>query len=149
MSSSVDEMRWPADRQVLPALIVMFLAAVLTLVRAGEVAAQPFAYVTTSPQQYSGGHTFEPGAVVVIDTATRRLVGPPIPVGHTPYGIAVAPDGTRAYVTNEDDDTVTVIDTIQNAPIGAPIPVGHTPNGIAITPDGSRVYTTNEYAGTV
>ena len=36
----------------------------------------------------------------VIDTATNTVIGDPIPVGDGPYGVAVTPDGTRAYVTN-------------------------------------------------
>jgi YVTN family beta-propeller protein len=50
-----------------------------------------------------------------------------------PAGIAITPDGARAYVTNASSDTVTPIDLATNAP-GAPIPVGDAPAGIAITP---------------
>ncbi|WP_150655397.1 hypothetical protein [Pseudomonas fluorescens] len=34
-----------------------------------------------------------------------------IPVGNGPAGIAVSPDGTRAYVSNQGSNTVSVIDT--------------------------------------
>src|SRR6185295_15496054 len=45
-----------------------------------------------------------------IDVGTRAVVGAPIPVGLGPIGIAVTPDGTRAYVANSDDSTVSVVD---------------------------------------
>ena len=52
--------------------------------------AAPFAYVANPP------HT-----VSVIDTASNKVVGPPIPVGNAPYGaVAVTPDGKHVYVAN-------------------------------------------------
>jgi YVTN family beta-propeller protein len=46
-------------------------------------------------------------------------------------GVAITPNGTRAYVTNEDSDTVSVIVTDSNVVI-ATIQVGHSPDGVAI-----------------
>ena len=77
----------------------------------------------------------------VIDTATNTVIAT-IPVGDTPCGVAVSPDGTRAYVTNLVDDTVSVIDTATNT-VTATIPVGDGPDGVAVSPDGTRVYVTN------
>ena len=57
-----------------------------------------------------------------IDTATNTP-GTPIPVGTTPFGIAITPDGTTAYVTNDNDLTVTAITIANNTP-GTPISVG-------------------------
>lgn len=83
--------------------------------------------------------------VSVIDTAANAVVGSPIPVGTHPYGIAITPDGSRAYVTNEDltSNSVSVIDTGTNSTVGSPIPAGETPRALAITPDGSRAYVAN------
>ncbi|WP_169846809.1 ricin-type beta-trefoil lectin domain protein, partial [Rhodococcus marinonascens] len=64
------------------------------------------------------------------------------PVGNTPAGVAVTPDGSRVYVINTGDDTVSVIDTATNTVVNA-IPVGKLPNRVAITPDGSHAYVTN------
>ena len=36
--------------------------------------------------------------VVVVDTQTNQIVGSPIPVGTNPHGVAITPDGQRAYV---------------------------------------------------
>jgi DNA-binding beta-propeller fold protein YncE len=37
-----------------------------------------------------------------------------VPVDSFPYGVAVAPDGTNVYVTNEFDNIVSIIDTATN-----------------------------------
>ena len=55
-----------------------------------------------------------------------------IPVGQFPDGVAITPDGTRAYVATELG-TVSVIDTATNTVV-ATIPIGGEPLGIAITP---------------
>ena len=47
-----------------------------------------------------------------------------IPVGTTPQGVAVTPDGSKVYVANEDSNNVSVIDTRKNKVI-ATIPVGN------------------------
>ncbi len=82
-------------------------------------------------------------AVLAIDTSTNQVVGAPIEVGNRPSGIAIKPDGSRAYVANTESESVSVIDTKTNQVIGSPIAVGKVPLGTAITPDGSRVYVTN------
>jgi YVTN family beta-propeller protein len=71
-----------------------------------------------------------------------------IPVGRVPFGVAITPDGTRAYVANEFSYTVSVIDTATNTVV-ATIPVGLVPIGVAITPDGTRAYVPNEFSYTV
>jgi YVTN family beta-propeller protein len=83
-----------------------------------------------------------PGTVSMIDTATNSVVGAPITVGGNPRGIAITPDGTRAYVSVTILNTVAVVDTQTNSVIGN-IPVGSAPFGIAITPDGSRALVAN------
>ena len=106
----------------------------------GETQAQTRAYVTNS----------QDNTVSVIDTATNTVVAT-VPVGTNPYGIAITPDGTRAYVANSgaiDYNAVSVIDTATNTVI-AHIPAGETPTGIAITPDGTRAYVTDYQQGGV
>ncbi|MEV6653048.1 serine/threonine-protein kinase [Streptomyces sp. NPDC051219] len=86
---------------------------------------------------------FTSGSVSVIDAATNRTVGSPIPVGDAPEGVAVSPDGRRVYVTNSSSGSVSVIDATRNRTVGSPIPVGDTPEGVDVSPDGSRVYVAN------
>ncbi|MGN6253590.1 MAG: beta-propeller fold lactonase family protein [Solirubrobacterales bacterium] len=84
----------------------------------------------------------ENNTVVVIDTATRQVVGAPIPVGEDPINIAFTPDGSRAYVTNDESNDVSVIDTAARQVV-ATIPVGEEPWGVSITPDGKKAYVAN------
>jgi YVTN family beta-propeller protein len=75
------------------------------------------------------------GTVSVITTATGA-VSAPITVGKSPYGVAIAPDGKHAYVTDlvgGAGDTVSVITTATGA-VSAPITVGKGPSGVAICP---------------
>jgi YVTN family beta-propeller protein len=111
--------------------IGVFLVVLLPAVTLGA----PYAFVTN----YGAPGNF----VSVIDMATNAVVGSPISVGGEPWGIAVNPAGTRAYVANSASDSVTVIDAQTRAVIGSPIPVGDFPIEVAIHPDGSKVYVSN------
>ncbi|WP_165693793.1 Ig-like domain-containing protein, partial [Mycolicibacterium diernhoferi] len=81
--------------------------------------------------------------------APASAIGAPVRVGNGPWGITVAPNGTRVYVANSNDGTVSVINTATNSIVGAPIRVGLTPIGVAVSPDGSRVYVTNHDGDTL
>src|SRR5229473_1136359 len=59
--------------------------------------------------------------VSVIDTATDTVIAT-IPVGLTPFGVAVKPDGSKVYVTHECANAVSVIDTATNT-VSAMIPL--------------------------
>jgi YVTN family beta-propeller protein len=94
--------------------------------------------------------------VSVIDTATNNVTAT-VPVGNGgrghhggnyPYGVAVSPDGTKVYVTNEGSNTVSVIDTATNN-VTASVPVGINPQGIAVTPEGTEVYVVNSNDNTI
>ena len=71
-----------------------------------------------------------------------------ITVSTGPRGVAVSPDGTKAYVTNFTTNNVSVINTTTNA-VDATITVGTAPFGVAFSPDGSKVYVTNYTDSTV
>jgi YVTN family beta-propeller protein len=79
--------------------------------------------------------------VSVIDTATNIVVAT-VPVGVDAHGVAITPDGTHAYVTNQFGDNVSVIDTATNTVV-ATVAVGSFPDVVAITPDGTLAYVTN------
>lgn len=75
--------------------------------------------------------------VTVINTGTNELISTiPFPASSNPFGIAITPDGTRAYVANAGtSDSVTVINTATNTILTTiPFPAGSDPFGIAITP---------------
>ena len=71
-----------------------------------------------------------------------------IPVGAAPTSVAFSPDGTRAYVTNTNDDTVSVIDTAIAAVIDTVV-VGDEPGALAVSPSGTEVYVANWFDNTV
>jgi YVTN family beta-propeller protein len=69
----------------------------------------------------------------VIDLISLQRDAADIPTGKGPHGVVIAPDGQRAYVTNQYENTVSVIDVPARKPV-ATIAVGDRPNGISITP---------------
>jgi YVTN family beta-propeller protein len=74
----------------------------------------------------------------IIDPVTNKVVGE-IKGIEAPHGIAVAPDGSRIYVSEQADKTLTVVDgkTLQ---VTKRIPLSGNPNLIDITPDGRWIY---------
>jgi DNA-binding beta-propeller fold protein YncE len=96
--------------------------------------------------------SLDDGSIGFIDTTTQALT---IPAGtgpgtmSTPWGIAITPDGTIAYVAEAGSNIVQRIDIINQTTLGAPIPVGNGPENIAITPDGLWVYVINASDNTV
>ena len=76
--------------------------------------------------------------VHVIDSTTNTVVGE---IGgiEVPHGAAVAPDGSRLYITNEAEHTLDVVDT-RTLKVTHKIPLSGRPNNLAIGRDGSRVY---------
>ena len=84
------------------------------------------------------------GTVSVLDIAIATIVQT-IPIGQpNSQGVAVAPDGSRAYVSNTTNDTVSVIDTTTNRVVGAAIAVCGAPSGLAVTPDGQFIFVANQ-----
>jgi YVTN family beta-propeller protein len=80
------------------------------------------------------------GALVIVDLTTLREIATLAPA-HVPMGIAISPDGARAYTANYGDDdapgtTMSVID-ITTPSILEDIEVGQRPEQIALSPDGS------------
>lgn len=76
--------------------------------------------------------------VSVIDPATNKVVGVihGIEVNH---GAAVAPDGSRYYISNEGESTLDVVDQ-KTLKVVRSIPLSGHPNNISISKDGRRVY---------
>lgn len=79
------------------------------------------------------------GQVIPLDLETRGF-GEPIPVGGDPVGVAISPDGKRAYVTSWDEDNVWVIDTPTNGVITKIEGLSDDPAHVAIAPDGKTLY---------
>lgn len=56
-----------------------------------------------------------------------------MPVGKSPYSVAVDPGSRTVYVANYDDGTVSVMDASTRT-VTATVPVGKTPEGVAVDP---------------
>lgn len=74
----------------------------------------------------------------LIDPSTNRIVGEikGIEVNH---GAAVAPDGSRYYISNEADHTLDIVDG-NTFRVTAKVKLSGRPNNVAISHDGRRVY---------
>ena len=108
--------------------------ALLATVESAPALAAPFAYVPNGPSCM----------VSVVDTADDSVVAS-VTETHLcgASGVAVSPDGTRAYVTRHALalDGVTVIDTATETVITEVFTgPGSGPAGLAVTPDGAFVY---------
>jgi YVTN family beta-propeller protein len=77
-------------------------------------------------------------SVMLIDPDTNKVVGEikGIEVNH---GAAVAPDGSKYYITNEAESTLDVADA-KTLMVTKHIPLTNHPNNVAISKDGKRVY---------
>ena len=152
------------------AALILFLILISSTVSAATVQSAstttPCAYITN---RYSN-------SVSVIDTATNTVKAT-VDVGSNPFGVAVNPARTKAYVTNlyeenydsalseqiatksalstkteehiaTGEGTVSVIDIATNT-VTATVPVGIIPEGVAVNPAGTKVYVTNLGSNTV
>jgi len=77
-------------------------------------------------------------SVMLIDPDTNKVVGEitGIEVNH---GAAVAPDGSRFYITNEAETTLDVADA-KTLKVTKHIPLTNHPNNLSVSKDGKRVY---------
>ena len=77
-------------------------------------------------------------SVMLIDPVTNKVVGEiaGIEVNH---GAAVAPDGSRFYITNEAETTLDIADA-KTLKVTKHIPLTNHPNNVAVSKDGRRVY---------
>ena len=81
-------------------------AALLAAGLMASLHAAPLAYV---PNEKSG-------TVSIIDTATDTVVKH-IKTSERPRGIAIAPDGSRLYLTNSPTESLIVVDLASDTPV--------------------------------
>ena len=83
--------------------------------------------------------------VHLIDPTTNTIVGEITGV-EVVHGVAVAPDGSRLYLSNESTDTLDIVDTT-TLKVTNRIPLSGRPNNVAIHGNGRRVYVAIQGAG--
>src|SRR6266853_5196060 len=74
----------------------------------------------------------------IIDPVTNKVVGE-IKGIEASHGIAVSPDGSRIYISEEADKTLTVVDG-KTLSVTKRIPLSGNPNLVDISPDGRWIY---------
>jgi len=79
-------------------------------------------------------------------TSGALLTVIPLPLGSSPYGIAMSPDGLATYVTLRASGEVARLNPTTRA-LNATVWVGPQPKGIAITPDSGRILVTRFVSG--
>jgi YVTN family beta-propeller protein len=110
----------------------------------------------------SGGNGYEDprkvhGGISIYDPATKKELGRCTfsdsfgGTSNFPYGIAVLPGGTKAYVAAERDDAVYCIDTHDpaNPQLLSKIPTGAHPVSVLLSKDQSRLYVANSLSDTI
>jgi YVTN family beta-propeller protein len=92
-------------------------------------------------------------SVTFFDVAPGNVNLGAIAVGDEPNGVALSPNGSRAYVANTVSGTVSVLSV---NPAGTPVAtllttvdVGTEPYGLALTPNGQRLYVSNARSNNV
>ena len=95
------------------------------------------------------GKNYDPkeNHVAAIDASTGSVVAT-YEVGSDPEQLAVLPDGSRLYASNEDAGTASVID-LKTGRTLATLVAGIEPEGVRTSPDGHWVYVTSETSNTV
>jgi len=86
----------------------------------------------------------------VAGTEVKRLAE--VEVGREPNGVALLPDGTKAYAANTVGGTVAVIRINRDRGVARVIDrirVGTEPYGLALTPNGTKLYVTNTRSNSV
>ncbi len=74
----------------------------------------------------------------VIDAKNLKIISS-LEVGEGPRYVAISPDGTKAYVSNQWSNSISVIN-LSTMKVITTLTVGLEPREIAITPDGSKAY---------
>lgn len=82
-------------------------------------------------------------AAPTVDSTTH------ITVGSSPWGMAVTPDGSRAYVANNGGNSVSFINLNTNTVLNTISFGSGDPYAVAITPDGSEVWVTEPLTGRI
>src|SRR5690242_17339164 len=117
------------NRRVFRGTVLVLVCVILYATTAGSAGNRMVRIIQTN----SAGDNVD-----VIDPATNKVVGviEGIEVNH---GVAVAPDGSRIYVSDEAESTLDVVGST-TLKVTQRIPLSGRPNNIAISPDGRRVY---------
>jgi len=131
--------------------IIDTASAVLSGTIALPVGAEPMGILISPDGRYLYVSDNVFGRVLVISTATRRIVDA-VAVGQRPAFMALAPNGRALYVADGLSSAVTVLNLAPDEArpvVQATVRVQGYPHGIAVTPDGRYVVVADTVSGTV
>ena len=128
------------------ALAVTAILGLLAGALVSQGATPSSAAATCSPKVYVTNN-LTLGSVSVVNVADGAVST--ISIGDHPIGVAITPDGTKAYVANNYGNTVSVINVATGAASTISTGIGNGPDGVAITPDGTKAYVTSFTDSTV
>lgn len=103
-------------------------------------------FIPDSPNAFISMYTDNYVFIIEADTAVGG-----IPAGPGPQQLAITPDGSTVYVT-QDDNLISILNVATSTNIGNvadPLATLNAPYGLAITPDGFTGYITNLYGNSV
>ena len=86
--------------------------------------------------------------LLVFDIATNKVTKT-IDVPGPATGVALSPDGAKAYVTCGLPKGVVAVIDVAAGNVAGTIPAGHTPVGPSVSPDGKRLYVCNRFDNNV
>jgi YVTN family beta-propeller protein len=119
--------------------LVVCLMLVLSWGRPAPAAAQITSRIVSA--------NIDAGTVSVVDLSTRTILAT-VPVGGSPFGVAISADGRKAYVADLSHDKVSIIDLFDYT-IDAVITGFDLPASVALSPDGHTAYVTEYGANRV
>ncbi len=116
--------------------VIMACALAMVLCGFGTAGAVTYAYIPS----------YENGSVVRVDTSAQTFDSVTFDADPcSPYGAAVAPDGSFVVITCPDEDAITAItnENFDEGTVPETAPVGNEPRGVAIDPEGDYAYVAN------
>ena len=127
--------------------IVVFVALIWlgeSAVVRGTSAAQPIAEVESHVPAVITSTVYLPFIVKPAPTIPYVLTKIKLPVGSQPHGIALDPNGQRAFVGDHGTNSLSVIDTVSMTVVATiSLPYAAAPNGVAYHAGLDRVYVAN------
>lgn len=114
-----------------------------SVLREVKVGRRPFAVALSRPGTQAVVTNYRSNSVSVLAVSPSVLrVSATIPVGEEPRGVALSPEGRRAYVALSGENALAIVD-LQKRAVIRKIPVGTEPWHVALTEDGKRLVVGN------
>lgn len=88
-------------------------------------------------------------SVIATSSYAATAIVPSPAIDNQPLGVAVAPDGSKVYVTNSGSTSTIPVINLPTDTVDTFLSIDNGTSGIAVSPDGSKVYVANTIASNV